>query len=108
MAEAAIFCTGVGQVIGTALLIPQIPLVGGCVISAADTPFILFFRLDGPLRGLRAFDLFITVFVLDMFINFCIQLSFIISPVGDTFDGLQGKSLSAKGSINPAPSSAAP
>jgi metal iron transporter len=92
IAEASIVCADVGQVIGTAIalniLCPQIPLVAGCALSAADTLFILlFYRPDGSLRGLRAFEVFVTVFVLGMFISFCIQLSFISSPVGDVFDG---------------------
>src|SRR4051794_38029915 len=77
MAEAAIICTDIGQVItkfscplksnikadfvnqviGTAIainiLIPQIPLVAGCALSITDTMFILlFYRPDGSLRGL--------------------------------------------------------
>jgi metal iron transporter len=80
------------QVIGTAIainiLIPQIPLVAGCVLSAADTLIILiFYRPDGTLRALRAFELFVTVFVLGVFISFCIELSYVSQPVGDVFDG---------------------
>jgi metal iron transporter len=80
------------QVIGAAIainiLIPQIPLVGGCVLSAADTLVILlFYRPDGSLRALRAFELFVTAFVLGVFISFCIELSYVSQPVGDVFDG---------------------
>lgn len=98
MAEAAIVCTDIGQispllllshylltnlqVIGTAIainiLIPKIPLVAGCALAIADTLFILFFyRPDGSLRGLRLFELFISAFVLAVFICFCIELSLI-------------------------------
>ncbi|PMD57066.1 natural resistance-associated macrophage protein [Hyaloscypha bicolor E] len=82
IAEAAIVCTDIGQVIGTAIainiLIPKIPLTAGCALAIADTLFILlFYRPDGSLRGLRAFELFISVFVLGLFICFCIELSLI-------------------------------
>lgn len=82
MAEAAIVCTDIGQVIGTAIAIniltPKIPLVAGCALAIADTLFILFFyRPDGSLRGLRLFELFISAFVLAVFICFCIELSLI-------------------------------
>lgn len=68
------------QVIGTAIainiLIPRIPLVAGCVLAVVDTLFILlFYRPDGSLRGLRGFELFISAFVLAVFICFCIELS---------------------------------
>jgi metal iron transporter len=63
-------------------------LVGGCVLSAADTLLILlFYRPDGSLRALHAFELFVFTFVLGIFISFCIELSYISSPAGDVFDG---------------------
>ncbi|PMD25338.1 natural resistance-associated macrophage protein [Hyaloscypha hepaticicola] len=82
MAEAAIVCTDIGQVIGTAIainiLIPRIPLTAGCALAIADTLFILlFYKPDGSLRGLRAFELFISTFVIGVFICFCIELSLI-------------------------------
>ena len=110
MAEAAIVCTDIGQVfsfldirikisvlmtsqvIGTAialnLLNPKIPLIGGCAISVSDTLFILmFYRPDGSIRRLRAFEVFVSVFVIGVFIMFCIELSLITSPVGQVFKG---------------------
>lgn len=82
LAEASIVCTDIGQVIGTAIainiLIPKIPLVAGCALAIVDTLFILFFyRPDGSLKGLRAFEFFIAVFVIAVFICFCIELSII-------------------------------
>jgi metal iron transporter len=76
------FLLTASQVIGTAIainiLIPKIPLTAGCALAIADTLFILlFYRPDGSLRGLRAFELFISVFVLGVFICFCIELSLI-------------------------------
>ncbi|MCJ1320111.1 hypothetical protein MMC15_005448 [Xylographa vitiligo] len=93
LAEASIICTDIGQVIGTAIainiLIPQIPLVAGCALSIADTLFILlFYRPDGSMRALRAFELFVAAFVLGVFICFCIELSLISNKyVGPIFDG---------------------
>ncbi|MCJ1478691.1 hypothetical protein MMC13_007372 [Lambiella insularis] len=93
IAEAAIICTDIGQVIGTAIainiLIPQIPLVAGCALSIADTLFILlFYRPDGSMKALRTFELFVAAFVLGVFICFCIELSLISKAyVGDIFDG---------------------
>ncbi len=78
----------VGTAIAINILIPKIPLVGGCLLSFADTLLILlFYKPDGSLRGLRAFELFVSAFVLGVFISFCIELSLITSPVGEVFDG---------------------
>ncbi|KAH8786113.1 NRAMP family [Hyaloscypha finlandica] len=75
MAEAAIV---IGTTITINILISKIPLTAGCALAIADTLFILlFYRPDGSLRGLRAFELFISVFVLCVFICFCIELSLI-------------------------------
>ena len=76
------------QVIGTAIainiLIPKIPLVAGCALSIADTLFILlFYRPDGSLKALRAFELFVAAFVLGVFICFCIELSYIQNTYAD-------------------------
>ncbi|MCJ1286778.1 hypothetical protein MMC26_006124 [Xylographa opegraphella] len=93
LAEASIICTDIGQVIGTAIainiLIPQVPLVAGCALSIADTLFILlFYRPDGSMKALRAFELFVAAFVLGVFICFCIELSLISKNyVGPIFDG---------------------
>ena len=70
------------QVIGTAialnLLIPQLPLVAGCALSIVDVMIILiFYRPNGGMRELRAFEIFVCVLVLSVVICFCIQLSMI-------------------------------
>ena len=80
------------QVIGTAIALnilnPNIPLIAGCAISVSDTLFILvFYRPDGSIRRLRAFELFVSVFVIAVFVMFCIELSYITAPVGNVFDG---------------------
>lgn len=80
------------QVIGTAtainLLIPKIPLIAACAITVADTLFILlFYRADGSLRRLRAFEFFIAIFVSSIFIMFCIELSLISPNVREVFRG---------------------
>jgi metal iron transporter len=109
IAEAAIICTDIGQVradschlkaqlnvsqqiIGTTIainiLIPQVPLVGSCAISICDTLFILaFYKADGTLRRLRIFEAFVGLFILSVFISFCIELSFITSTAGEVFKG---------------------
>ncbi|KAF4635291.1 hypothetical protein G7Y89_g2807 [Cudoniella acicularis] len=92
VAEASIVCTDISQVIGTAIainiLIPKIPLVAACAISVSDTLFILlFYRPDGSLRRLRVFEIFVSLFVIGIFIMYCIELSFITAPVGEVFRG---------------------
>lgn len=92
MAEASIICTDISQVIGTAtainLLIPKIPLAGAAAISIADTLFILlFYRPDGSLRRLRLFEAFVSIFVIAIFIMFCIELSLISPPPREVFRG---------------------
>ncbi|CAD6442065.1 1eda123d-e63a-4fd1-8a5f-5a04cbdb2bec [Sclerotinia trifoliorum] len=93
LAECAIICTDIGQVIGTAialnLLNPKITLIAGCVISVSDTLFILlFYKPDGSIRRLRIFEMFISVFVVAIFVMFCIELSFITAPANQVFKGL--------------------
>ncbi|APA09586.1 hypothetical protein SS1G_06267 [Sclerotinia sclerotiorum 1980 UF-70] len=93
LAEGAIICTDIGQVIGTAialnLLNPKITLIAGCVISVSDTLFILlFYKPDGSIRRLRIFEMFISVFVVAIFVMFCIEISFITAPANEVFKGL--------------------
>lgn len=93
LAEIAIIATDIAEVIGTAialnLLIPQLPLVAGCALSILDVMLILFFyRPDGAMKGLRAFEVFVCVLVLGVVICFCIQLSLIQhTSVGEVFRG---------------------
>lgn len=80
------------QVIGTAiainLIIPKIPLWGGCLISVTDTLFILlFYNADGTLRRLRVFEGFVAIFIIGVFVSFCIELSLIEADVGEVFKG---------------------
>lgn len=80
------------KVIGTAtainLLIPKIPLAGAAAISIADTLFILlFYRQDGSLRRLRLFEAFVSMFVIAIFVMFCIELSLISPPPREVFRG---------------------
>ncbi|KAK8053891.1 manganese transporter [Apiospora saccharicola] len=93
MAEAAIIATDIAEVIGTAialnLLIPKLPLVGGCAISIIDVMIILiFYRPQGSMKGLRGFEFFVMILVLAVVICFCVQLSLIkdTSP-GEVFKG---------------------
>jgi len=93
IAEMSIICTDICSVIGTAIainiLVPRIPLVAGCALSIADTLFILlFYKLDGPLKGIRVFEVLIAAFVLGTFICFCMELSLITdTTAGQVFKG---------------------
>lgn len=93
LAEVAIIATDLAEVIGTAiainLLIPQVPLVAGCAISILDVMIILiFYKPNGSMQGLRAFEYFVVALVLAVVVCFCIQMSLIQSTlVGDVFRG---------------------
>ena len=71
------------------MLIPQIPLVAGCAISIFDVLLILlFYRPNGSMKGLRAFEYFVMALVLGVVICFCVQLSLIKNTsVGEVFRG---------------------
>ncbi|KAF4553727.1 Manganese transporter SMF1-like protein 2 [Elsinoe fawcettii] len=93
MAEAAIIATDIAEVIGTAialnLLCPKIPLIAGCALSVVDVMLILlFYRPDGSMKTLRAFEFFVATLVIGVVVCFCIQLSLIqnVEP-GEVFKG---------------------
>jgi metal iron transporter len=68
----------IGTAIALNLLIPQIPLVAGCALSILEVLLILvFYRPNGSMKGLRAFEYFVMLLVLAVVICFCIQLSLI-------------------------------
>lgn len=81
------------QVIGTAiainLLIPKIPLVAGCALSIVDVLLILlFYRPNGSMKGLRAFEFFVMALVLGVVVCFIIQLTLIKdTSVSEVFRG---------------------
>lgn len=79
----------IGTAIALNLLIPQIPLVAGCAISIVDVLLILFFyRPNGSMKGLRAFEFFVMALVLGVVVCFCIQLSLIKdTSAGEVFRG---------------------
>lgn len=93
LTEVAIIATDLAEVIGTAialnLLIPKLPLVAGVALSILDVMVLLiFYRPDGAMKGLRAFEFFVSLLVLGVVICFCIQLSLIAdTKVGDVFRG---------------------
>jgi metal iron transporter len=68
-------------VIGSAIalnLLFSIPLVAGCAITLVDTLTILaFYRPNGAMKELRAFEALVAVLVLGVVICFCVELSFI-------------------------------
>lgn len=81
------------KVIGTAialnLLSPKIPLVAGCALSILDVLLILiFYRPNGGMKGLQAFEIFVGILVLGVVVSFCLELSLIkdVSP-GEVFRG---------------------
>jgi metal iron transporter len=77
-----------GTAIAINILNPKIPLMAGCAISVADTLFILlFYKPDGTIRRIDAFEVFVSIFVIGVFIMFCIELSLISAPVGEVFKG---------------------
>jgi metal iron transporter len=79
----------IGTAIAINLLIPKIPLVAGCALSIFDVLLILlFYRPNGSMKGLRAFEMFVVALVLGVVICFCIQLSLIRNAsVGEVFRG---------------------
>lgn len=93
LAELAIIATDLAEVIGTAiainLLIPKIPLIIGCALSIIDVLFILlFYNPNGSMKGLRAFEFFVTCLVLGVVVCFCLQLSLIRnSSLGEILRG---------------------
>ncbi|OXV06640.1 hypothetical protein Egran_05592 [Elaphomyces granulatus] len=92
LSEAAIIATDIAEVIGSAIalnLLFKIPLVAGCAITLVDVLFLLiFYRPNGSMFGLRAFEMFVTALVLGVVVCFCIQLSLIKSQsVGEVLRG---------------------
>ncbi len=63
--------------------------MAGCAISIFDVLLILlFYRPNGSMKGLRAFEFFVVALVLGVVICFCIQLSLIKdTSVGEVFRG---------------------
>ncbi|KAH8892069.1 natural resistance-associated macrophage protein [Thozetella sp. PMI_491] len=92
IAEACIICTDLGQVIGIAIalniLIPQLPLAAGCVISVAETLLVLlFYNPQGQLRRIRILEVFIALLVLALFVTLVVALSMVSEPARDVFLG---------------------
>ncbi|KUL91526.1 hypothetical protein ZTR_01820 [Talaromyces verruculosus] len=92
LSESAIIATDIAEVIGSAIalnLLLNVPLVAGCVITMADVLILLiFYRPQGSMWGLRAFELFVMSLVLGVVVCFCIQLSLLkAQSVGEVFRG---------------------
>ena len=79
----------IGTAIALKLLIPQLPLVAGCAISIFDVLLILlFYRPNGSVKGLRAFEFFVMALVLGVVVCFCYQLGLIRGvSIGEVFRG---------------------
>ncbi|KAK9360202.1 natural resistance-associated macrophage protein-domain-containing protein [Lipomyces starkeyi] len=91
-AESAIIATDIAEVVGSAIalnLLLHIPLVAGCAITLVDVLVILiFYRPNGSMTAVRAFELFVMMLVLGVVVCFCIQLSLMPSTaVGEVFRG---------------------
>ena len=92
LGESAIIATDIAEVIGSAIalnLLINVPLVAGCAITLVDVLIILlFYRPDGNMRRLRAFEYFVMALVLGVVVCFCIELSLIEdTSVGEVFKG---------------------
>ena len=79
----------IGTAIALNLLFPHLPLVAGCAISIVDVLLILlFYRPNGSITGLRAFEYFVMALVLGVVVCFCYQLGLISGvSVGEVFQG---------------------
>ncbi|WEW60789.1 NRAMP-like transporter smf-3 [Emydomyces testavorans] len=91
-AESAIIATDIAEVVGSAIslnLLFKIPLVAGCAITLVDVLVILiFYKPNGTMTAVRAFEFFVMALVLGVVVCFCIQLSLIKeSSVGAVFRG---------------------
>jgi metal iron transporter len=85
------------QVIGSAIalnLLLHVPLVAGCAITIVDVLVILlFYKPDGSMGAIRAFEWFVAAIVLGVVICFSVELSLIRnSSVREVFRGPMGTS----------------
>ncbi|KAF5094410.1 hypothetical protein D0Z00_003560 [Geotrichum galactomycetum] len=93
LAEAAIICTDIAEVIGTAValnILLRIPLIAGVVITIVDVLVILLAHRPGKnsMRVIRMFEYGITLLVFGVVVCFAVELSRIPSvPVGHVFKG---------------------
>lgn len=92
LAEIAIICTDIAEVIGTAValnILLHIPLIAGVVITILDVLIVLLAHRPGNSMTLvRVFEYGVACLVLGVVICFAIQLAHIPEvPVGDVFRG---------------------
>lgn len=93
LAEAAIICTDIAEVIGTAIalnILLRIPLIAGVIITIIDVLIVLLAHRPGKnsMRVIRIFEYGIAILVLGVVICFAVELSRIPSvPVGHVFKG---------------------
>ena len=93
LAEAAIICTDIAEVIGTAValnILLHIPLIAGVVITIVDVLIVLLAHRPGKssMRVIRMFEYGIAILVFGVVICFAVELSRIPSvPVGHVFKG---------------------
>lgn len=81
LAETAIIATDLAEVIGSAIalnILIKVPLPAGVAITLVEVLAVLiFYRPDGSMRGIRAFEFAVALLVLGVMICFCIELSHI-------------------------------
>ncbi|TGO50418.1 hypothetical protein BCON_0184g00230 [Botryotinia convoluta] len=84
-------------------ILDKITLIAGCMISVSDTLFIvLFYEQNRSIQRLRFFEMFTSIFVIAIFIMFCIELSFITAPAGQVFKSLlPSKTIFTGGNLMP-------
>ncbi|RDA85887.1 hypothetical protein CP532_2710 [Ophiocordyceps camponoti-leonardi (nom. inval.)] len=94
LAEVAIIATDLAEVMGTAvalnLLFPALPLVAGCALAVVDVMAVLvFYRPEGAMRGLRAFEALVSLLVVGVVVCFGLQLAMLRgrTSVGEVFRG---------------------
>jgi metal iron transporter len=47
----------------------------------------MFYAPDGSLRKLRLFEIFVSLFVIGIFVMYCVELSHVSAPVREVFRG---------------------
>ncbi|KAH8723109.1 natural resistance-associated macrophage protein-domain-containing protein [Phaeosphaeriaceae sp. PMI808] len=92
LAETAIIATDIAEVVGSAIalnLLLHIPLLAGCAITLVDVLVILiFYKPNGSMAAVRAFEVFVMMLVLGVVVCFCVELSLIQdTTVGEVFKG---------------------
>ncbi|KDQ10119.1 hypothetical protein BOTBODRAFT_501793 [Botryobasidium botryosum FD-172 SS1] len=92
LSEVAIIATDLAEVIGSAIalnILIKVPLPAGVAITIIEVLVVLiFYRPDGAMRGIRAFEFAVALLVIGVMVCFCIELSHITnSSFGEVMRG---------------------